>query len=332
MSASRPCPDCESRAGFDRRDFLKASAAGLALPALAGSVSWLQAEDKAATTPETRVAQLYKSLSDEQRKLCSYAFDHPLRQDVNNNWFINESRIGKHFTGEQQKLIEEIFLNLHSPEYAAQVMEQVDHDGGFHDCAVALFGEPGTGKFEFVLTGRHVTRRCDGDSVAGAAFGGPIFYGHAAQAFNEAPDHAGNIYWYQAKRANELFQALSGKQREVALLGTGRPEKGTETVKLAGQGQELPGLPFGELTSDQKTLAKKVMSDLLAPFRDVDRAESMKLIEANGFDSVHLSYYKNQDIGNDGVWDVWMLEGPAMVWYFRGAPHVHTWVHIRDKA
>jgi hypothetical protein len=54
-------------------------------------------------------------------------------------------------------------------------MEQVDHDGGFHDCAIALFGEPGTGKFEFVLSGRHVTRRCDGDSVEGTAFGGPIF-------------------------------------------------------------------------------------------------------------------------------------------------------------
>lgn len=49
------------------------------------------------------------------------------------------------------------------------------------------------------------------------AFGGPIFYGHAAEGFNEKPDHPGNVYWYQAKRANELFQALDGKQRKVAL-------------------------------------------------------------------------------------------------------------------
>jgi hypothetical protein len=34
-------------------------------------------------------------------------------------------------------------------------------------------------------------------------------------------------------------------------------------------------------------------------------------------------------IGNDGVWDAWQLESPNMVWYFRGAPHVHTWVNIR---
>lgn len=32
---------------------------------------------------------------------------------------------------------------------------------------------------------------------------------------------------------------------------------------------------------------------------------------------------------NDGVWDVWQLEGPGMVWYFRGYPHVHTWVNVQ---
>jgi hypothetical protein len=45
-----------------------------------------------------------------------------------------------------------------------------------------------------------------------------------------------------------------------------------------------------------------------------------------------MSFYKNLDIGSDGVWDVWQLESPNMIWYFRGAPHVHTWVNIRAKA
>jgi hypothetical protein len=43
-----------------------------------------------------------------------------------------------------------------------------------------------------------------------------------------------------------------------------------------------------------------------------------------------MAFYKNMDIGNDGVWDVWQIEGPNMLWYFRGAPHVHTWVNIRE--
>jgi hypothetical protein len=330
MAKPRRCPDCDR--DLDRRDFLKVAAAGVAAPILLGSAGGhLLADDKPGSQPETLVTQLYKSLNDGQKKECAFSFEDPLRQKVDNNWFITKLRIGKDFNKDQQKLIEEIFLGLHSPEYAKIVMDQVDHDGGFQDCAIALFGEPGTGKFEFVLSGRHVTRRCDGDSVEGAAFGGPIFYGHAAKAFNEPADHEGNVYWYQAKRANELFQALSGKQRATALLGEARPEEGTATVKLAGK-KELAGLPFSDLSGDQKDLARKVMSDLLAPFREKDRQESMKLVEANGFDNLHISYYKNQDIGGDGVWDVWMVEGPAMVWYFRGEPHVHTWVNIRATA
>ena len=34
------------------------------------------------------------------------------------------------------------------------------------------------------------------------------------------------------------------------------------------------------------------------------------------------------DIGNDKVWDVWQIEGPEMVWYFRGMPHIHGYFHL----
>jgi hypothetical protein len=74
------------------------------------------------------------------------------------------------------------------------------------------------------------------------------------------------------------------------------------------------------------------MADLLAPFRKEDADEAMKLVEANGFEHLHMAFYKNEDIGNDGVWDVWQIEGPSMVWYFRGKPHVHVWVNIRGSA
>ncbi len=56
----------------------------------------------------------------------------------------------------------------------------------------------------------------------------------------------------------------------------------------------------------------------------------VQLFEAGGMDNLHMAFYKAGDIGNDGVWDVWQVEGPSMVWYFRSAPHVHTWVNIRD--
>ena len=328
------CPDCDRSYRQNRREFLRTTACiGLAA-ASAGVVTWAPALAKEAETPksETLVAQLFQGLNEQQKKLCTFPFDHELRSRVDANWHITEARVAKDFAQDQQALIRDIFHALHSEEYADAVFKQVEHDGGFGDCSIAVFGQPGSGAFEFVLTGRHVTRRCDGDSVSGAAFGGPIFYGHAAAGFNEPADHPGNAYWYQAKRANELFQALDGKQRGIALLDTPREERGNDTVKLAAKPSDLSGLPVSEMSADQQELARRVMHDVLAPFREADRIESMKLIEKNGFDKLHFSYYKNLDIGNDGVWDVWQVEGPAMVWYFRGSPHVHTWVHIRESA
>jgi hypothetical protein len=319
-----------------RREFLKTTAAGLAVTGFCGaSVGATFRPEHGPDVPETLVAQLYRSLTEDQKKLMAFDFEHPLRQDVDNNWHITKAVINTTFDKDQQALIRDIFNGVHSDEYAETVMKQVEHDnvntnrtGGFGGCSIAIFGTPGSGKFEFVLTGRHVTRRVDGDSVDGAAFGGPIFYGHAAEGFNEKPDHPGNVYWYQAKRANELFQALDGKQRTLALRTDPREENKKDTVAMPAK-RELHGLPVAEMSPDQKALARSVMKDVLAPFRASDVEESMKIIEASGFDNLHFAYYSNMDIGNDGVWDVWQIEGPSTVWHFRGDPHVHTWVHIR---
>ena len=324
--------ECGCSGPITRRDFIKTAIGGTAAAAALGSVPGLLAAKK--DQPETLVTTLYKSLTEEQRKAVAFPFDYQLRSKFDNNWHIVDKKVN-FYTRDQQQMIREIFMGMHSPEYAETVMKQVVHDSGdkgFEDSSIALFGEPGHGKFEFVLTGRHCTRRCDGDSVEGAAFGGPIFYGHAAESFNEKATHPGNAYWFQAVRANEVFQMLDGKQRKLALLDEPREEKGTDTVKLTGKKQGLPGIPLTELSRDQKDHVHKVMADLLAPFRKSDTDEAMKLVKANGFDNLHMAFYKNDDIGNDGVWDIWQIEGPAMLWYFRGAPHVHTWVNIRREA
>ncbi len=319
------CSDCD---GINRRRFLRTAA----LSGAALATGTVRADS--AKSSETVVAHLYKTLSAEQKRKVVFPFDDPLRSKVDANWHVTPMKIGEFFNPDQQAMIHEIFRGLHNPEFVDKVLYHVQEDGGgLENYSVALFGEPGTGAFEFVVTGRHCTSRCDGDSVEGAAFGGPIFYGHASQGFNEKPDHPKNVYWYQAKRANEVFQALDGKQRTLALLGDPREEQGTATVSLKSPGRRLAGLPVSEMAPDQRELVAKVLADLLLPFRKKDTDEAMNFIRADGgVEALSMSFYKNMDIGSDGVWDVWQLESPTMIWYFRGSPHVHTWVNIRARA
>ncbi|HEX4149846.1 MAG TPA: hypothetical protein VHY20_12695, partial [Pirellulales bacterium] len=171
--------------------------------------------------------------------------------------------------------------------------------------------------------------RCDGNSSNHLAFGGPIFYGHAASGFDEPADHPGNVFWPQAIEANKVYTMLDGKQRQAALIERMPRE---QDVNFRGK-STLPGVPVTELSGDQKEELQRVLQKLIEPYRQSDRDEVVQCLKAQGgIDSCALAFYKQGDIGNDQVWDCWRLEGPSFVWYFRGTPHVHVWVNVADNS
>jgi len=74
-----------------------------------------------------------------------------------------------------------------------------------------------------------------------------------------------------------------------------------------------------------------VLNTLLAPYRASDQKEALACLKAQGgLEKCSIAFYQSDDIGNDGVWDMWRIEGPSFVWHYRGAPHVHVWVNIAN--
>ncbi len=318
----------------DRREFLKHSAAAVATTAALSGVS--RAATSTADVPETLVKVLYESLKPGQREKVCYDWDYVdpkrglLRTRVANNWMINDKEINSDFyTAEQKDLIRKIFEGIVDPVWHKKFDQQMEDDcGGFgEDQAIAIFGKPGEGKFELVLTGRHLTLRCDGNSIDSVAFGGPIFYGHAP-VNEEEKDHEGNVFWSQAVQANKIYQMLDGKQRKQAEVASSPSES---AVAFRGKGN-LAGIPMTDLSSDQKEQVQLTLKALVEMFRQSDRDEAMQCLSTQGgLDACYLSFYTDSDIGNDKVWDNWRLEGPSFVWYFRGSPHVHVWVNVADN-
>jgi hypothetical protein len=328
---------------LSRRDFVKKTLGVAAVAAASPSLARAQAPTSAdlccdvGPTPqdaaESAVARLYKSLSDEQKKTICFGFDDPKRSQVQNNWAIVKPTIDD-MKSEQQELCREIFKGITSEDGFDRFTRQMDEDyGGFESYHVALFGEPGSDKpFEWVLTGRHVTVRADGNSVNGAAFGGPIFYGHASKSFNEGPDHTGNVWWYQGEQANAIFKTLDEAQRKQAMVEKADPDA-PRSIELKGQGLGSTGLGIAGLDGQQKKMVATLLDKLLLPFRKADADEVRACLEAaGGVDNLRMTFYKEGDIGDDGVWDIWRLEGPAFSWYFHGSPHVHTWLNVARPA
>ena len=151
-------------------------------------------------------------------------------------------------------------------------------------------------------------------------------WSRASEFPNIGSHDPGNVFWKQGQLANKVFAALDGKQQEKALLEKS-PADDPKTIRIKKDG--WVGLCVGELSKDQKGLVEETLKEILAPYRESDVASAMALIkEGGGLDKVHLAFYQDGDLGSDKVWDRFKIEGPTMSWYFRGSPHVHTWVNI----
>ena len=320
------CPDCDGT--LDRRTFIRtvgsAALIGAAGPALL-SGRFALAAPTAKSSAETAVARFYDSLSQEQKKTIVFPFDHELRKKISANWHITKPTLDDDFySREQRALADAIIRNVTTEDGYQRIVRQTEDDAdGIGNYSMAVFGAPGAGKFEWELTGRHLTLRADGNSVDKAAFGGPIIYGHGVETPRD------NLFHYQTKKANEVFRALDAKQSARALLSAAPKEA---EVALQGERGAFPGISIGELSADQKQLVESTLKIILAPYRKEDVDEVFEILKAGGgIDKLHMAFYQEGDLKSDKVWDIWRVEGPAFVWHFRGAPHVHAYINIGVK-
>ncbi len=345
-SREENCPDCER---LDRRDFLHtvsttavAAGTGAALlsPADILSAPTASSVPTAKSAAEVAVAELYRTLNAKQKEAICFDWNHKdkdrglLRTFISNNWQITPHYVRSDFYNKkQQTIIHDIFRELINPDWYGRITRQLREDS--HGRAwgarqsIAIFGTPGSEQFQFVMTGRHMTLRADGNTAQHVAFGGPIFYGHAASGFNEKVGHPGNVYWEQARHANFVYRLLDEKQRKLALVEQ-RPRE--SAVAFGGSKATLPGIAVKDLTADQKAELHNVLAKLIEPFRSEDQTEVRRCLEKQGgLEKCSLAFYKDGDLGNDQEWDNWRLEGPSFVWYFRGEPHVHVWVNVASS-
>jgi hypothetical protein len=329
------CPECD---GLDRRDFVRViggsavALAGLqAVPAIARAQEPAAAQAPRSPKPaEALIRELHASLNDEQKRKVCFAFNYtpdsnqmPMRQRMVNAPFLRDGKIGDVYTRPQQELVDRILRAMSSGEEGYRQFTRngtFDNSGSLQGCGAYLFGDP-TGQYSWVFQGHHITIRCDGNTEANVAFGGPIYYGHSPDGHSPR-----NCFNYQTRSVQRIFDALNESQRRKALM-TANPGEQYQSVRFRPNG--YPGIPATELTVDQRNLVREVMRDVLSPYRREDGDEVMEIVGRNGgLDRIHVGFYRDGDAGANDRWSFWRLEGPGFVWNFRVLPHVHTFVNI----
>jgi hypothetical protein len=337
------CPECDEPAkavGLDRRDFLRTvggqAAAALTVGTVAAAPRALadaaRPAARAAKPAEALVQELYQGMTAEQRRMVA----HPWNHGAGNgriatrlgmyNAPINR-RIGDVFTRPQQDLIDRTLRAISADEAGYRQLTRngtFDGSGALVRCGVNIFGDPtGGGQYAWVFTGHHLTVRCDGNSEPDAAFGGPMYYGHSPNGYSQR-----NIFNYQTRAVLSVFDALSARQQQAAVV-QGTPGELAPSVRFRRAGEQRPGISAGQLTADQKRLVEQVMRSVLSPYRQEDADEVMQLLRRNGgLERINLAFYEDRRVNDGGRWHFWRLEGPGFVWNYRVLPHVHTYVNI----
>jgi hypothetical protein len=348
------CPECEEIIEqpevLDRRRFIRVVGASAAVLAASGTglsaVPSLVLPATARANPpagvnaprpaEGLIRDLFATMTDDQKGRVVHPWNHgavgprgiPTRLRMYNRPISRT--IGDTYTAAQRDLLRRILRSICSDEEGYRRISRnntFDTTGSFNGCGADIFGDPTTDQpFAWVFTGHHLTVRCTGNSEPGAAFGGPMFYGHSPDGYSQR-----NVFFYQTRSVLSVFDALSERQRALAVV-RGTPGEQEPSVRFRPATQAKPGISFGELNLSQRRLVEQVMRDILSPYRKEDVDGVMNIVRQNGgMQGIHLAFYRDARATDNKPWHFWRLEGPGFVWNYRVLPHVHTYVNIARR-
>jgi len=290
-----------SHQNWSRRDFTRAVVGASSTAAL----GWSKGANSAESRVDSLLEQFCRTLSVDQRRAIHFPSDEPRRTSMQNHWAIVPVSIAS-FTADQQELALGLIRQICTPQgFAALTRARVDDSGGWKHDHLAVFGaadEPG--RFEWVLTGRHLTLR---GSSSGVITGGPLFFGHAA------PPEA-NIWRCQAEGAGALFRSLDVRQQARALVPVGQ-----------GGNSDL-GLSLLDLGTDQRANVRRLLATLAEPFRafEVSSIQACLRIE-DEFAGMRWQAFRSETDRSGEPPKVWRLIGSGFAWSFHGEPHIHSW-------
>jgi len=273
--------------------------------------------------------RFFASLDPEQRAETCVPYDHPLRQYHNRGVIGGGRDILFGFSRSQRKTLTDLMYAGLSDDGRTRVPEEFFTQwSGVHALRVVICGDPAAPPYQIILTGNHLNLRLGGMSREGAAFGGPQVYGD--QRGNERPGLPGNVYRDQFVLAQRILQDLDPSTRDLAVLDEAPVQTG---IELQGRHGSFPGVAVSSLAPEHKSLARALVERIFATYPADDVAYARACLQANGGgDALSLSFYRHGEDGAIAEGQVFRLEGPAAVMYFRGFPHVHAFINVAMSA
>lgn len=314
-----------------RRQLLKWGVASGAMAGIGLAAGWRLLPPSPRKTGESTTnlaAALYASLGAEERTKVCLDYEHPFRQHHNRGVPAGGEWVALLGRESRQLVVDLVDAGLSETGRARVPAQYYSRILGANACCVALFGNPVTGPYQVVVTGPHLNLRVGGTNREGVAFGGPQVWGD--QAGDGELGLPGNAYRGQLERGQRLISSLSTAQQRTV-----RQAKAPVQTDITFQGASgrFDGIAVGDLPLAKRNAARDLVDDLLGTYSEADHAYASECLAHNGgIDALHLADYSVDHQGGrnvgDGASQIFRLEGPAAVFYYRGEPHLHAYLNV----
>jgi hypothetical protein len=280
-------------------------------------------------SPRELATRFVDSLSPEQSGRATVAFDHPLRQYHNRGvWGGGLWATPLGLSWGQRRIVADLVLAGLSPAGRQRVPDELFAKWpGVHAMRILVCGDP-RDRYQVVITGPHLNLRIGGDQD-GVAFGGPQVYGD--QRGHGDPSLVGNLYEPQFALANRLFRSLRSDEQRAAVVATSPIQT---DLLLRGACEAISGVRIGALSRESRGLGRELVDAIFSTYPADDVAYAWRCLDENGgVGGMNIAFFRDSQARPDAGFRNFRLEGPSAVLHFRGAPHVHAFVHVaRDAA
>lgn len=273
-------------------------------------------------------AEIFDSLDEETRAAASVPYDHPLRQYYNRG--VDTAGVWSVTLGWRERaLVTDLFHAGLSELGRERVPEQLLLSiPGIHLTRILFCGRPEEEDCQVLLTGPHLNLRIGGPSREGAPLGGPQVYGD--QTGDGTVGLPGNAYRYQLAHAQKLWEMLTEAERGVVRQAVAPPQT---CIDVQGSNGTFEGIPVADLSKDKRQQVRTFLRSILENYPEADASDAWACIEdGGGVESFFLADY-DQDfqggrLAGGGASQIFRLEAPGAVFYYRGEPHLHAFLNV----
>lgn len=196
---------------------------------------------------------------------------------------------------------------------------------------IVMFGDPGSPRWGWMLTGHHLAANFT--VVDGAVAFTPLFVGANPQVVRAGPYAGWRVLGHETARGFALARSLTGQQRRTAILAgavdddlfTGKGRKGELKTRV--------GIPASQLTGQQQQLLWALVREFVGTASDEAAAAQLRSIERDGLDKLHFAWWGSTE--DPAQRFMYRIHGPSiLIEYVRegngSRPQNHVHAIVRD--